>query len=147
MKLAIITQKRRVFVVVYMSLKIYLFVIIAFSFVLAIHSNETARAENQPSSKNQICPLQVGPAEAETCRAEPSSDQETIPIRGTIISASFVVPVLLVGLASAVLVDDDLKRTLIIKLTVQLFLVLRCPLVTFVTYKAQTKTNTNLSLT
>ena len=63
--------------------------------------------------------------------------QETIPVKGTLISAGFVVLLIVLSVISVGIKMDDLTRTLLIKLFIGLFRALRCPLVAFVTYRAR----------
>ena len=63
--------------------------------------------------------------------------QETIPVKGTLTSAGFVVLLIVLSIISMGIKMNDLTRTPLIKLFIGLFRAMRCPLVAFVTYRAR----------
>ena len=78
---------------------------------------------------NQVAPDGMGRASLQV--------EDSIPVKGTLISAGFVVLMIVMNIISIGLKMDDLTRTLIIKLITELFRALRCPVIAFVTYKAR----------
>lgn len=76
---------------------------------------------------NQVAPAGMGREDT----------MDTIPVKGTLISAGFVVLMIVMNIISIGLKMDDLTRTLIIKLITELFRALRCPVIAFVTYRAR----------
>ena len=80
---------------------------------------------------------QVAPAGTRSPDSREEDSQETIPVKGTLTSAGFVVLLIVLSVISVGIKMDDLTRTLLIKLFIGLFRALRCPLVAFVTYRAR----------
>ena len=64
--------------------------------------------------------------------------QETIPVRSTIVSAILIL-VYLIFFIFAKFVSERRDNIFFIKVTVEIFLIVRCPLTTFLTYRSTKK--------
>ena len=103
---------------------------------IAVQGTEDAIADVD-TTPTQVSKNQVAPAGIRTLDQREEDSQETIPVKGTLISAGFVVLMIILNFLAVGIKMDDLTRTLLIKLVIDLFRALRCPLVTFVTYRAR----------
>ena len=72
-------------------------------------------------------------------KVEQEETQETIPTRSTIVSAIFIVPLVMSALVFQLLKLETRERMVLIKAHIEILLVLRCPLTTFLTYKSKKK--------
>ena len=72
-------------------------------------------------------------------KVEQEETQETIPTRSTIVSAIFIVPLVVSALVFQLLKLETRERMVLIKAHIEILLVLRCPLTTFLTYKSKKK--------
>ena len=95
-------------------------------------ANVTSGIKHGPVFENQVSPARIVDPNHQT-----EASKETIPVNGTLLSAGFVVLLIVINIISMGVTMDDLKRTLIIKLITELFRALRCPVIAFVTYKAK----------
>ena len=95
-------------------------------------ANVTTGINRQSNFKNQVAPAGI----VEPNHQEEDS-KETIPINATLISAGFVVLMIIIGIISMGINIDNLSRTLTIKLISDLFRAVRCPIIALVTYQAR----------
>jgi hypothetical protein len=72
-------------------------------------------------------------------KVEQEETQETIPTRSTVVSAIFIVPLVMSALVFQLLKLETRERMVLIKAHIEILLVLRCPLTTFLTYKSKKK--------
>ena len=104
-------------------------------YVNAGQESGEAPVNREPALKNQVAPAGIERPDSQEGQEEDSND--TIPVKGTLISAGFVVLMIFMNIISVGIKMEDLTRTLIIKLLTELFRALRCPLIAFVTYRAR----------
>ena len=101
-----------------------------------VHDTEDAAVamggNHQSVKKTQVAPAGIGRP-----NHQEEDSKETIPVKGTLISAGFVVLMIFISLISIGIQMEDQMRTLIIKIVSELFRAIRCPLIAFVTYKAR----------
>ena len=96
-------------------------------------ANVTSGIKHGPVFENQVSPARIVDPNHQT-----EASKETIPVNGTLLSAGFVVLLIVINIISMGVTMDDLKRTLIIKLISDIFRAVRCPTIAFVTYQART---------
>ena len=73
----------------------------------------------------------IGPG----CGSIAPGSQEMIPIRGTILSASFFIPYIVLFLLFKTIQVDQVTRVYAIKLLISVILIIRCPVTALTTYK------------